>query len=130
MPRSILIPVLLAGLTACSDATAPTATGDWGGTDVSLTLTPSGGTLSYACGYGSIKPGWSLTGTGAFSAVGQHFFGGGPVPPQGHPPHPAIYAGRVDGDHLTLTVTLSDLQTVLGPYDLTRDGPPVAEMCD
>jgi hypothetical protein len=52
------------------------------------------------------------------------------VPPQGHPPHPARYSGQVNGDDLTLTVTLSDLSQSLGPFHLIRRGPAVLEQCD
>lgn len=121
----VLLPLAL----ACSSPTAPAALGSWGGKQVSLVLTASGGTLSYACGAGTIDSSWTLSDAGQFVGSGQHFFGGGPVPPQGHPPHPARYSGRVQGDLLTLTVTLSDLNETLGPYYLVRGGPAVAELC-
>ena len=114
---------------ACSSPTAPIAEGTWGGSEVSLTLTRSGGTLSYQCGAGTIDSSWTLTRDGHLVATGQHFFGGGPVPPQGHPPHPAQYIGQIRGADLILTVTLLDLGQTLGPYRLIRGGPEVAELC-
>ena len=110
--------------------TTPAALGSWGGTEASLVLAPSGGTVSYACGAGTDDSGWTLTDAGQFLAAGQHFFGGGPVPPEGHPPHPARYTGQVQGDTFTFTVTLSDLSETLGPFHLVRGGPTVAELCD
>jgi hypothetical protein len=122
---ALLVPAVL----ACSSPTAPSAEGSWGGPEASLFLTRSGGTLSYACGAGTIDPTWTLTRHGGFAATGQHFFGGGPLPPQGHPPHPARYTGRLQGAELVLTVTLTDLDQTLGPYRLARGGPVVSEQC-
>jgi hypothetical protein len=130
MPRrSTFSAVLLLALTVCSDPTAPDPVGRWSNSDLSLLLAQSGGTLSYACGAGTVDSGWAVSAAGRFTGVGQHFFGGGPVPPQGHPPHPAVYAGRFSGDQLVLTVTVTDLQQVLGPFKLRRGGAPIAELC-
>jgi hypothetical protein len=120
---------LLALSLACSAPTAPAVQGQWGGTDASLSLTRSGGTLSYPCGAGTIDSAWVVTRDGRLLATGQHFFGGGPVPPGGHPPHPASYSGRIEGNTLVLTVTLTDLNQDLGPFRLVRGGPEVQEMC-
>ena len=114
---------------ACSSPTAPSAEGNWGGPEASLSLTRAGGTLSYACGAGTIDSTWTLTRGGRLVATGQHFFGGGPVPAQGHPPHPARYNGQLRGTDLILTITLTDLAQTLGPYRLTRGGPIVSEQC-
>jgi hypothetical protein len=121
--------LLIAAAVACSDATAPGLEGSWGGPQASLILTGSGGALTYLCGAGTIDSGWAVSRDGKFAGSGQHFFGGGPLPPQGRPPHPATYAGYLAGAHLVLTVTLTDLQQVLGPFDLLRGGPPVTEQC-
>jgi hypothetical protein len=113
----------------CLSPTAPDVLGSWGGKEASLVLTTSGGALSYPCGAGTIDSAWTLSSAGLFVASGQHFFGGGPVPPQGPTPHPARYSGQVQGDDLTLTVTLTDLGQALGPFHLVRGGPPVVEQC-
>lgn len=122
----VLLPLAL----GCSAPTAPSLLGSWGGTEASLALARSGGTLSYPCGAGTVDSGWTLSDAGGFLAFGQHFSGGGPVPPQGHPPHPARYTGQVHGDVFTLSVVLIDLNQSLGPFHLVRGGPPVAELCD
>jgi len=115
----------------CSLPTAPDADiiGQWGGKEASLALARDGGTLSYPCGAGTIDSTWELSSGGQFTATGQHFLGGGPMPVQGRPPHPASYAGTVDGDRLTLSVKLNDLDQTLGPFHLIRGGAPVPEMC-
>src|SRR5574341_1167650 len=113
---------------ACDSPTAPTVLGDWGGQQASLSLTHSGGSVAYQCGAGTIDSAWTITKDGQFTASGMHHFGGGPVPPGGHPPHPARYSGQVDGQFLTLTVFVADLQQTLGPFHLIRGGPPVHEL--
>jgi hypothetical protein len=120
---------LLAIVLACSSPTAPKAEGDWGGNGVSLSLARTGGVLTYACGAGTMDSAWTLSPDGQLTGTGQHFFGGGPVPSQGRPPHPATYSGRIEGDVLTLTVTLTDLGQTLGPFRLLRGGPKMQEMC-
>jgi hypothetical protein len=120
---------LLALIVGCVSLTAPAVVGTWGGTQASLALDRTGGALTYPCGAGTIDSTWTLSGSGAFSASGQHFFGGGPEPAQGRPPHPARYTGQVNGALLTLVVTVLDLNETLGPFTLVRGGPPVHEIC-
>ncbi len=122
---------ILAGLVAlaCHSTTAPDAIGTWGGQEASLVLSDSGGTMSFACGSSTVGPSWTVGSGGRFSATGQYFFGGGPVPPQGTPPHPARYAGLIQGDQFTVTLTLTDLNQTLGPFHMIRDGPPVLPRC-
>ena len=114
---------------ACSSATAPTVLGEWGGKEASLSLTSSGGTVSYLCGAGTIDSAWIISPDGQFTASGWHYFGGGPVPPGGTTPHPARYSAQVDGQFLTMTVLVSDLQQTLGPFHLIRGGAAVHELC-
>lgn len=126
------LPLLAFSLLAaigCASPTLPDLSGEWGGTQASMVLAPSGGTLSYACGAGTIDSAWSLASDGRFTASGLHYFGGGPLPPQGRPPHPARYSGQVDGDVLMLTVVLTDLSQTLGPFRLIRGGPVLHELC-
>ena len=122
--------MLLTLAMGCSSPTALAVLGSWGGKEASLVLTPSGGALSYACGAGTVDSAWMFSDARQFLASGQHFFGGGPAPPQGHPPHPARYTGQVEGDVFTLSVTLTDLNQSLGPFHLVRGGPTVEELCD
>ena len=120
---------LLALALACSSPSAPSVLGQWGGHEASLTLTGVGGTVSYPCGTGTIDSSWTISGDGQFAASGQHFFGGGPIPPGGTPPHPARYSGQVAGQFLTFSVRVTDLNVTLGPFHLVRGGPPVVELC-
>lgn len=122
--------VFLVALTVgCASPTAPSAVGSWGGADASLVLSASGGAVSYGCGAGTIDSGWTLGNDGAFAASGQHFFGGGPEPVGGRPPHPARYAGVVQGDTFTLSVTLTDQNQTLGPFHMMRGASAVFLRC-
>jgi hypothetical protein len=120
---------LSAMLAACTSLTDAGVAGQWGSTQASLVLQRSGGTVSYQCGFGTVDARWSLNADGQWLATGQHFFGGGPDPIEGRPPHPARYSGQLVGDQLDFTVTLTDLGQTLGPFHLTRGGPTVSEMC-
>jgi len=120
---------LLSLVVGCASPTAPVVVGSWGGSQVSLDLDRSGGTLTYPCAAGTIDSTWTLGADGVFTSTGDHYFGGGPVPPGGGTPHPARYDGRLNGNVLTLTVTLLDLNETLGPFTLVRNGPQVHELC-
>ncbi len=121
--------LLLSLAVGCSSPTAPQIEGTWGGTQASLSLTPTDGSVAYPCGVGIIDSAWTLDNEGKFAATGQHFFGGGPIPPEGRAPHPVQYSGVIVGAHLILTVTVTDLNQTLGPFRMVRNGPPVYELC-
>ena len=114
---------------ACASSDAPVAEGSWGGQSASLVLERGGGVLGYSCGSGTMDATWTVSADGHLTGTGQHFFGGGPLPSGGRPPHPATYAGNIDGRVLVLTVTLTDLKQTLGPFTMVRGGPPVQEIC-
>lgn len=121
--------LLLITVLACNAPTAPTMEGAWGGTQASLVLSRSGGTIQYQCGNGTIDGDWTVSADGTFAGTGEHYFGGGPEPVGGRTPHPAQYTGQVNGSEFTLTVVLTDLSDTLGPFELVRDGPIVTELC-
>ena len=117
-------------IVACSSSTDQAdIIGKWGSQQASLVLQRSGGTVSYQCGAGTVDSAWTLSASGQWTATGQHYYGGGPVPVGGRQPHPARYAGQLDGAQLEFTVTVTDLAQVLGPFYLTRNGPTVSEVC-
>lgn len=127
--RSTCSLIFLAALLACSSPTAPDPNGAWGGAEASLTLSRAGGVLAYPCGSGTMDSTWVLSTDGQLTGIGEHFFGGGPVPSTGRPPHRARYTGRLEGNSLVLTVRLTDLGQTLGPFRLVRGGPVVQEIC-
>lgn len=118
-------------LAACGNPTSPSQDpiGQWGGPGANLSLTRSGGTVEYGCGTGTIDSSWTLSEDGQWRATGQHFTGGGPVPPGGHPPHPAVYTGAVEGSQFTFRVILTDLGDTLGPFVLERGKTVTLQLC-
>ena len=119
----------LATMVACASPTAPSVEGVWGGTEASLSLARDGGVVTYLCGSGTMDSSWTLSRDGQLAGTGVHFFGGGPIPPGGQPPHPARYSARIDGNTMMLTVTVTDLGQTLGPFRMVRGGAVVSEMC-
>ncbi len=79
--RQLACGLLLFGAGCGADPTAPGLDGRWGGPEANMTLSPSGGTIEYACAEGTIDRSWTVSSGGQWRGTGQHFTGGGPVPP-------------------------------------------------
>jgi len=96
--------------------------GAWGGDHVGLVLIVTGGTLEYDCAHGTIDQRFVTDSAGRFQLAGTHTREhGGPIRQDEKPDErPALYSGAVDGDTMTLTVTLTDSNEVLGTFTLTR----------
>ena len=122
----VVIVAALASIVACSAPTGPTdgrvEIGVWSGEHLRVDVTPGGGTTEYDCAHGTIDEPLVAERDGRFSARGTHTFDhGGPIRTDEVPNrHPARYDGRVTGNTLQLTVTVTDTQQVLGSFRLTR----------
>ena len=127
MIRSLLL-FTLVGL-ACAGPTDPSAVGTWAGPDAVMVLADSGGSVTYACGFSTIDAGWRIAADGRFTATGVFRPGGGPLPAQERPPHPASYGGTVRDGRFQFTITLTDLGQSLGPYTLRRSPPEPIDRC-
>lgn len=115
-------------------ATQPAAgdlTGAWGGDHIALSVTADGATLEYDCATGLIDGAVAPDGEGRFQARGTHDIGqGGPARQDEVPDrHPAGYQGRITGDSMTLTVTLTDVGALVGTFQLTRGAAPRIVRC-
>jgi hypothetical protein len=94
----------------------------WGGTSIRLDVTSQGATIEYDCAHGSIDEPLVADRDGRFIVSGTHVREhGGPIR-QDEPPdrHPARYEGRLTGETMRLTITLTDLQQGIGTFTLTR----------
>jgi hypothetical protein len=97
--------------------------GIWGGDRVQLNVTEQGATTEYDCAHGTIDRPLEVDGTGRFSVTGTHVREHGGPARENEPDdrHPATYEGRMNGDALTLTVTLTDTREDIGTFSLRRD---------
>lgn len=105
-PRHALFALCAMTLTG---AASPPLTGEWAGDRARLTLSPTGGTIDYDCGSGTIKGPLRLDTKNRFKANGSfEEFVPGPAVADA-PPHmrPTIYRGSLKGDTLTLVVQVA-----------------------
>jgi len=101
------------------------AAGPWGGDHIRLDVTSSGGAIEYDCAHGTIDEPILVDNASRFSVAGTHTFEhGGPVrldePPDRHP---ARYDGRVVGDTMEITVTVTDTRQRVGQFMLLLNHP-------
>ena len=122
--RSFACVAAFATLASCGNPTAPNPLGDWGGTHVALTLTPTGGTAEYDCAHGSVIEPVRVDADGSFDARGTFVLehGGSIRIDETLPTFPARYAGFIVGDVMTLTVTRTDSAIAIGTFSLQRGG--------
>ncbi len=96
-------------------------TGMWGGERVRLQVTEAGATIEYDCGHGSIDQPLVADANGKFDLTGTHVKERpGPQREGESNSHPASYTGQINGDKLTLNVTLKDTKERIGTFTLTR----------
>jgi hypothetical protein len=94
--------------------------GQWGGQGISMEVTDSGATLDFDCASGNITEAIAPANNGKFSAKGR-FARQRPGPTREEDDtegQPAIYTGVVDGENLTLTITLVKNNEKIGDFTL------------
>jgi hypothetical protein len=108
---------------ACSDDTATSVDrlaqrGLWGSSQASLAATDSGATIQIVAGncYGSYGDLPEPVPAGSFTVNGTYTQLMGAYP--GKIEYPARFFGAVEGDRMTISVTVADLQRTFGPYVL------------
>lgn len=127
------IPVLLIlGAVACMAPEVPSLIeGDWGGQHIGMVATENGASLDFDCAVGTIGEPIRPDDSGDFSVTGVQFPGHGGAIKVGDTieSHPARYEGTVQGNQMTLTITLTDSDTEVGTFSLEQDGPPAVVKC-
>jgi hypothetical protein len=119
-------------LTACLEANAPEQiVGDWGGQHLGLVANAAGADLEYDCAAGKIAEPIRPDAAGRFSVIGEHYPGhGGPsLIGEQQVKRPARYDGSVRGGSMTLEVTLTDTQELLGTFKLVYGASPHVFKC-
>lgn len=96
--------------------------GVWGGQGISLEINDSGAEINYDCAHGTITGKVIPDREGKFTAKGFHVREhGGPVREEEKADgQPVTYQGSIEGETMTLTVTLSETKETIGSYTLTR----------
>jgi hypothetical protein len=124
-PRLILVLSLLAG-GACGPSWAARegdrlAEGTWGGPHAELTVRPDGATLELDCAHGTLGEPVAVGRDGRFRVSGTFTAErGGPVREGAEPEaRPAVYSGRLEGETLTLVITLEGGEEV-GTFQLAH----------
>ena len=93
--------------------------GLWGGQGLSMEVTDAGATLDFDCASGSITEPMKPDSAGKFSAKGRFARQRpGPTREGEDEGQPAVYNGVVDGENLTLTITLTQNSEKVGSFTL------------
>jgi hypothetical protein len=125
---------LVVSLAAAGCITSPSSVdvlGLWGGSHLSMQVTPAGAHLQYDCADGVIEEPIRPNTAGRFTAVGSHTPShGGPIRvDEILPAFRARYDGEVDGERMNLLVTLVDTGVVLGSFQLRRGSSGLLVRC-
>ena len=121
-------------MVACGNPVQPGTqppVGTWGGLGVRIDVSVIGATIEYDCAHGTIDQPIVADRDGRFSVTGTHIREhGGPIRVDETPDrHPARYDGQVTGNSMRLSVTLTDSNQMIGPFDATLNGSPRVVKC-
>lgn len=135
MTRTIVCTLALSALLACASAAAERgrlAAGVWGGPHIRLDVAEDAtAAVEFDCAHGTLAEPVVPDGAGAFRVAGRYVAERpGPVR-EGEEGEgvPAVYAGKVQGKSLTLTITLTGSGEELGPFELTQGRTPRLTKC-
>ena len=105
--------------------------GVWGGDHIILEVSDAGATVMFECADGTIEEPLVIDRNGRFDVRGVHLRRtGGPARSDQKPERlRARYTGSVNGNSMTLTVTLRDTNETAGPYSLTYNERPELRRC-
>jgi hypothetical protein len=123
--------LLFAAAAAAAGGKRPAPAGAWGGPHAGLTLTESGGRIEFDCAHGTVDEPLSSDESGRFEARGtysrEH---GGPIRKgEEEERRPARYSGSIEGDRMTLTVTVTGASQSVGTFVLERGKPGIIHKC-
>ena len=105
--------------------------GVWGGEHIGIVVSDSSATLDYDCAHGTIDEPVIIDDNGEFEVRGIHMFEhGGPIRIDEVPDeHPALYQGSIEGEVMTLKVTITDTGKEFGTFTLTLGANPNVYKC-
>lgn len=107
------------------------AKGVWGGNHIIMEVTDLGAKIEYDCAYGTIDETIELDDHGYFEVAGKHTRRrAGPARSDQKPDrHDARYTGRVEGNRMTVTVTLTASRETVGTFSLKFGERPELTRC-
>lgn len=96
--------------------------GTWGGEHIRIIVNADGASVEYDCAHGTLVGTLILNAENKFTITGSHMREGpGPIRIGiTRKSRPARYEGKVTGDDMTLTVTLTDTDDEVGTFTLRR----------
>lgn len=105
--------------------------GVWGGDHLGLTISDTDARLEFDCAHGEIPRRLTVNTAGRASVEGIYVQERGGPERVGQEPErqAARYDAHLDGQTLTLTVTLTKPGTTVGSFTLTRGRAPVVKKC-
>lgn len=140
-PTPVAVPTKSAGPKRTTDAPLTSISnksllqqGIWSGTGVTLQITASGAEVEFDCAHGTIDEHFQTKSDGSFEVGGTFVPEGGPVrvPVDGVPQEKklsATYRGRIEGDKMTLEVTVPETGANLTGLSLVRGQPARLRKC-
>ncbi len=140
MPSAHCLSVIVASVVfcaACSTTTPPAPSdgklgiGTWGGDSAGFIVGDSSAHLHIACTFGDIKGRIPVSASGEFDVAGTYLLRAYPVAVG--PSLPARFVGRVQGNRVTVTVTVNDTvmkaMVVRGPVTAQLGTAPALANC-
>jgi len=105
--------------------------GTWGGEGIGLFLSDSSVTLEYDCAHGTIDEPITPDDDGMFEVSGTHTFEqGGAIRVDETPDeHTALYKGQIMENKMTLILVITDTDTKVDTFSLTRGVEPTIRKC-
>ena len=133
----VCLGMLLLSTVACATSVVGGAddtrvqTGAWGGEHLALTVTETGAHLEFDCASGDVTEPLTVDREGRLAVDGVYVRGhGGPIRPGEEPDRkPARYSGRIEGNTMTLAVTLTDSKENVGTFTVTHGAQPRLRRC-
>jgi hypothetical protein len=107
------------------------STGVWGGQHIRMQVTERGASIEYDCAHGTIEERLVIDSSDRFEVKGMHVKErGGPVREgEASEGESARYAGHINGQTMTLTVTLTHTNENIGTFTLAYGKAPRLMKC-
>ena len=128
---SLLLMVCIFYSRCASSVSQIDLTGKWGGKHIGILVSDSSATLEYDCAHGIIDELIVPDDEGNFEVGGVHVFehGGAIRIDEKLDEHPALYIGHIVGDEMTMILVLTDTDTEVVTFSLTRGVDPLIHKC-